>query len=289
MARPISLKRIATRILKVVALAYVAIAVLLYLMQGSITYHPSPLQFEPDAQALTVAGRTGPLRGWVVNPGKPEAVVYFGGNGERLEYDVDMFRALLPDRSVYLVPFRGYGPNKGTPSEPGIEADALAVFDFAHSQHAKIAVVGRSLGTGVATYVAAHRPVERLVLVTPYDSILNIARDRYGIFPVSWMLRDRYESWRNADSIKAPTLVLLASNDNAVPRANSDALIAHFGTRPGIVVIEHADHNNLSNSPFYREAIQDFLDADARLSPRPSSGPGAEPAPQPTSPPAPPR
>ena len=259
MPKAISPRNVCVALVALAALAYAGMCGLLYAAQGIVLYHPSPLLFEPDAQAIAIAGKTGPLRGWVVNPGKADALVYFGGNGESVERDVDFFRELLPQRSVYLVPYRGYGPNVGTPTESGIEADALAVFDLARGRHANVAVMGRSLGTGVATYVAAHRPIDKLVLATPYDSILNIARERYGYFPVSMLLRDRYESWRNAQRTTAPALALLASDDLAIPRPRSDALIANLRGPKRVVVIPHSDHNNLSNSRLYAASIGDFL------------------------------
>ncbi len=273
MQASVSLKRWSLLLLIASVLAYALLCGLLYALQRDVLYHPSPLLFEPDAPGITIRGATGVLHGWVVNPGRQQAVIYFGGNGESVERDVEFFRAILPNESVYLVPYRGYGLNTGKPSETGIEADALAVFDFVHSRHEQIALFGRSLGSGVATYVAARRPITRLILATPYDSILNIARDRYGIFPVSVLLRDRYESWRNAETIDKPVLVLLGANDEVVPRANSDALIAHFRAKPFVVVTPRAGHNNLSNSPIYTKAIADFMHD-------PAAAPTATPSPQ---------
>lgn len=259
MTKRTALRRIAIALVAPIVLAYAGICGLLYIAQGSVLYHPLPLLFEPQAQPLSIAGKTGPLRGWVVNPGQADALLYFGGNGESVERDVDFFRELLPGRSVYLVPYRGYGPNAGAPSETGIEADALAVFDAVHARHAKVAVMGRSLGSGVATYVAARRPVDRIALATPYDSILNVARERYGLFPVSLLLRDRYESWRNAQRIAAPALVLLASDDLAIPRPRSDALIANLRGPKRVVVVPHSDHNNLSNGALYSASLREFF------------------------------
>lgn len=259
MRASIALKRWLLLFVVAIVLTYASLCGLLYALQRDVLYHPSPLLFEPDTPAISIRGATGVLHGWVVNPGQQKAVIYFGGNGESVERDVDFFRAILPNESIYLVPYRGYGPNTGEPSEAGIEADALTIFDFVHSRHGQIALFGRSLGSGVATYVAARRPIAKLVLATPYDSILNIARDRYGIFPVSMLLRDRYESWRYADAIETPVLVLLGANDEIIPRAHSDALIAHFRVKPLVVVIPRAGHNNLSNSPLYAKAIADFM------------------------------
>ena len=265
--QPIPLKRLLLRFLKVVVLLYLLAGVALYVMQRSILYFPQPMRAAPDAQDISIPTDGMVLHGWVVNPGRPEAIIYFGGNGERVERDVDLFRAMLPGYSVYLVPYRGYGPNAGEPTEASLYADALAEYAFVQAQHAHVSVIGRSLGTGVATYVAAQRTVAKLVLVTPYDSVVNIAQGRYPIFPVSWLVKDRYESWRRAGSITARTLVVLADGDQIVPRANSDVLIDHFHAKPTVVIIPHADHNNLTRSATYVQAIEAFMGVPAAMSP----------------------
>ncbi len=259
MANPLPLKRLFAWLVVALALCYAALCGVLYSLQRVVLYHPRPLLFEPDAQAITIPVGSGTLRGWVVNPRNRRAVIYCGGNGESVERDVDFFRTTLPEFSVYLVPYRGYGPNAGTPTQAGIESDELAVYDFVHARHARISLIGRSLGTGVATYVASHRLIDKLALITPYDSILNIARRRYGIFPVGLLLQDPYESWRNVQKIKGPVLVILGEDDEIIPRTSSDALMAHIHPAPEVVVIPRAGHNNLSNSPMYAQAITGFL------------------------------
>ena len=254
-----SLKRLLLRFAVIVALLYLLACIALYTMQRSLLYFPQPMLAAPDAQTISIPSGSKTLQGWVVNPGQPHALMYFGGKGERVERDVDFFRSTLPGYSVYLVPYRGYGPNEGEPTEAGLYADALVEYAWVRARSAHVAAMGRSLGTGVATYVASTREVEMLVLVTPYDSVLNIARSRYPMFPVSLILKDRYESWRRAGSIKARALVVLASDDQAVPRSNSDVLIYHFRPKPDVIVIPHSGHNNLSNSAVYAHAIADFM------------------------------
>ena len=242
------------------------------LMPRSFLYHPQPLTARPDAQDVAIPGEGMTLHGWVVNPSRATALIYFGGNGEAIERNADFFHAALPDCSVYLIPYRGYGPNPGTPSEAALYADALAEYAFVQGRHAHVSVMGRSLGTGVATWLASNRNVEKLVLVTPYDSVLNIAKGRFPFLPVSLLVKERYESWRRAASIAVPVLILLADHDRVVPRSNSEALIAHFPRKPTIVVIPGSDHNSLSSDPAYMHALADFM--------RPST---------PASPPTPPR
>jgi len=242
-------------------------------MQRSLLYFPQPMLAEPDAQGISIPADGKTLHGWVVNPGQVEAVIYFGGKGERVERDVGFFRTTLPTDSVYLVPYRGYGPNAGTPTEAGLYADALAEYAFVRARHAHVSLAGRSLGSGVAAWLASKRGIEKLVLITPYDSVLNIASARFPMFPVSLLLEDRYESWRRAGSIHARVLVVLAENDHAVPRASSDALIEHFHPKPEVVVIPRAGHNNLSNSPIYAQAISGFMHPAAEI-------PSTNPSPQ---------
>jgi uncharacterized protein len=161
----------------------------------------------------------------------------------------------VPDRTVYLVPYRGYGGNPGTPIERDLYADALAEFDQLRARHAAVAVVGRSLGTGVATYVASKRPVDRVVLVTPYDSLQNVAQENYPWLPVGWLLDDKYESWRRAPSLTMPVTLLVAGNDRVIPPPHATALARHFPTPPTVVVIAGAGHNDIASKPAYADAM----------------------------------
>jgi pimeloyl-ACP methyl ester carboxylesterase len=106
--------------------------------------------------------------------------------------------------------------------------------------------------------LAAARPVSRLVLVTPYDSILGIAQEQFAWFPVRWLLRDKYESWRYAPSIAAPVLVLAAEHDEVIPRASTELLRTRF--RQGnlrYIVIPGTGHNTISQNAAYWEALRE--------------------------------
>jgi pimeloyl-ACP methyl ester carboxylesterase len=125
------------------------------------------------------------LRGWEVNAGRERALVYYGGNGEGLDWLVPELSRRFPDHTSYLVAYRGYGASEGTPGERVLTSDALAVFDHAAARHpGGVDVVGRSLGSGVAVQVAVRRPVERLVLITPFDSLVATAADLFPWLPV---------------------------------------------------------------------------------------------------------
>jgi hypothetical protein len=125
-------------------------------------------------------------------------------------------------------------------------------------------LVGRSLGSGVAVRLASQRPAARLVLITPYDSIEALARQQFPYVPVSWLLRDKFESWKYARQIEVPTLLILAARDEVIPRASSDALYGRF--QPGVArlaVIPAAGHNDLSQRPQYLPLIKSGLCPDS--------------------------
>lgn len=244
----------------IAAAAYLALVAFVYVTQRSQIYFPTPESQQPRAQALWVASEGERIKVWVVPRPGSRALIYFGGNAEDVAGNIDLFAAAFPDRSLYLVNYRGYGGSTGRPSEAGLQVDALAVFDHVRRERAEIAVMGRSLGSGVAVHLASARSVEHLVLVTAYDSLVNVAREYFRWLPVGLLLRDRYESASHARAIKAPVLVVIADEDEIIPRARSEALAAAF--TPGQVQVEvvpGVGHNTLDWSPAYLEAVREFL------------------------------
>lgn len=246
----------------IVAVAgYLACGAGLYFAQRSFLYHPQYTRVPADQTDFSLRRDGLTLRGWVVNPGRDRALIYFGGNGDAVQTMRGDYAAMAPDRTVYLLAYRGYGASEGEPTEQGLLGDALALYDEVRGRHSAIAVVGRSLGSGVATWVASQRPVERLVLVTPYDSIARIAQGRFPLFPVSSMMRDPYESFRYAPRVHCPVLVLAAQDDRVIPAASTARLMQSFQPSPAYRLIEHSGHGDIVNKPEYTQAVSAFLRA----------------------------
>ena len=120
--------------------------------------------------------------------------------------------------------------------------------------------MGRSLGSGVAVQLASARPVERLVLVTGFDSLANVAAAHFPWLPVRLLMKDRYESARLAPDVSAPVLMVIAGHDEIIPRARSDALASAFrGGQAEVVVLPGVGHNTLDLSPQYLRSVRRFL------------------------------
>lgn len=241
-------------------LAYLGLCVLMYFGQRSQIYFPVRESSPQGAAAMRLATGGADLKIWVVTRPGSQALVYFGGNAEDVAGNLSAFASAFPAHSLYLVNYRGYGGSTGSPTETGLLDDAAAIFDQLRQRHEQISVMGRSLGSGVAIHLASIREVHRLVLATPYDSLVNVARGHFRYLPVGWLMRDRYESVRRVPAVRAHTMVVIAGADEIIPRARSEALIAAFpAARLEIVVIEGATHNGLDWFPQYLERIGEFL------------------------------
>jgi pimeloyl-ACP methyl ester carboxylesterase len=235
---------------------YTAACLALFLQQRSFIYFPpakTALQ-APKTSTMTVPGAVVKISERP-RPGN-QALIYLGGNGEDVSMSLPLLAETFPSRALYLLHYRGYTGSTGTPTEQALVADALQLFDRVAADHLDVVLIGRSLGTGVAVQLASLRPVRKLVLVTPYDSLAGLGARQFPYFPVRWLMRDRYESVRYAPHVTAPTLLLVAEHDEIIPASSSARLLARFA--PGVAtrkVIAGAGHNSISDSAAYAQGL----------------------------------
>jgi pimeloyl-ACP methyl ester carboxylesterase len=239
---------------------YAGLCLLMFLTQRSQIYYPvREAAAAPVAAAMLVDVGEARLKVWTVaGPGRA-ALLYFGGNAEDVGASIGRFAERLPDHSLYFVNYRGYGGSSGEPSERALVADAIALYDHLRTRYAEIHVLGRSLGSGVAVQLASERDVDRLALVTPFDSLVNVARVHVPWLPVGLLMRDRFDSASRAPAVASATLIVVAESDEIVPRGRSDALVRAFRERPRVVVLEGARHNGIDLDPRYLDEVGAFL------------------------------
>ncbi len=249
--------RTVAALLALAAVVYLAACAGLFFFQRSLIYFPQPsafghpasrMQLPVDGAQLQVAVRPHPGR---------KALIYFGGNAEDVSGSLPELSTAFPDRALFLMHYRGFGGSTGSPTEAALHQDALALYDKVHAAHPDVVVVGRSLGSGVAIRLASQRPVERLVLVTPYDSVQDIAAAQFRFFPVRWLLADKFESFRYAPRVSAPTIIIAAEHDEVIPRSSTDLLHARFASGVAkFVVLPGTGHNTISDNPLYFEMLR---------------------------------
>jgi pimeloyl-ACP methyl ester carboxylesterase len=248
----------------------------MYLAQDSLLFYPQPLVGPgPAARAsrpvedLAFEAADGVrLRGWLIHRQardqrgeRAPLVIYYGGNAEEVSWQAG--EPWTPAWSLALVNYRGYGASEGKPSESDLCADALVVFDaLARRQDVdatRIVLVGRSLGSGVATYVAAQRPVAGVILISPFDSMVELGRRHYPWLPVGTLLKHPFDSASRAPAIGVPLLAIAAARDSIIPPAHSKRLFEAWGGPKRWVELPQAGHNDLSAWPQFWPAIGGFL------------------------------
>jgi pimeloyl-ACP methyl ester carboxylesterase len=247
-------------------LFYLALCAVMYGRQRAMLYFLTPESRLPGADILWLEHDDQRIKVWKLATQKDQAIIYFGGNAEDVAINGTDFIRLFPDYDLYLMNYRGYGGSSGSPSEEALFSDARALYDTIKDEYDYIAVIGRSLGTGVAVHLGAERPVARLALITPFDSMAKVAAAHYPWLPAEQLLKDRYESAARGPDLDMPTLVIVAEHDEVIPRRRTDALIETLDMdNLEVVVLGGAGHNNLGTYREYEEALRRFFAPQANL------------------------
>ena len=205
------------------------------------------------------------LQGWCyenMHLANDDIVLYFGGNAEDVAHSLD-FLSQLPCSKIYTFNYRGYGLSEGKPSQIALYDDALSIYQFLTSEVShppkNIHIIGRSLGSAVATYLSSHKRVASVTLLTPIKSIEAIAKLLFPYLPISLVLADKYRIIELANTTSSPMQMIIAGRDEIVPNDHSLALYEAWGGRKHCVTIDQADHNNITAFDHCLNAMCGFL------------------------------
>jgi len=256
----------------ILALVIVGFPLLMYLMQDRLLFFPRRLDTAAReaiakrfsfAREVVIQSETGErLQAWHLagEAGRP-LVIYFGGNAEEVSWMIEDARTRAPGLGWLLINYRGYGGSEGSPSEAAISADALRWHDHAANDLGAKEVIafGRSLGSGAAVYLASQRPLKAVVLVTAYDSLVEVAKHHYPFLPVSLMLRHPFDSIGRAPKITAPLLCIAASRDEVIPAVHARRLFDAWGGPKRWLLLEEAGHNTTDSHPLFWQNVSEFL------------------------------
>lgn len=254
--------------------AYAGLLAALALMQKRFVFNPSDADcpvvpatdtHEITAMSLPVQGGS-TLKGWLLRPDKPDAlnpaIIYYGGRSEEVSW-LKGAASWFPSHVMLALNYRGYGESDGDPTEKALFTDGLDQFDWLIKQAGvdpkAVTLIGRSLGTGVASYVAAQRPAEKVVLITPYDSILAVARRRFWFTPLSLILRHKFDSVAYAKGARQPCLALLAERDDVVPAEHTHKLLQAWQGDTKLVSIPGSDHYDIPYLPATLAVVSRWL------------------------------
>ncbi len=248
-----------------VVVAYLFIVAFMFFRQESFLFFPPSAHHElheyPNIQNYNLSQGEVTLNGWLVNPlyAREKLLIYFGGNAEDVFFNVDEFQDI--QAASLFVAYRGYGPSGGSPGETEFYADALAVIEDAVQRYKpkELYLMGRSLGSGVACYAAAHKKVQGVILVTPYDSIEMVAKQVYPWLPVGLLLKHKFNSVEHLPALNSPVLILYGGSDEVIRPERTRSLINSITGESEVLLIDRAEHGTIEMYPEYWDAILRFI------------------------------
>jgi len=158
--------------------------------------------------------------------------------------------------------YRTYGKSTGTLSEEGFYKDAQYCYDYIKEKYTEdqMTLYGRSLGTGIAAYLASVNKPKQLILETPYYNILDVAKHRFPIFPVKYLLRYKFASNMFIKKVTCPISIFHGTNDGIVPFRSGEKLYEVASKeKASFIRIENGNHNNLIEFDAYHKHIKKIL------------------------------
>jgi uncharacterized protein len=254
---------------KILSGLYLALLATIFLVQRHLLYHPDKRSYEESVKAAGSHGfqpwqnSSGQTIGWKqlndVHGSHDRILIVHGNAGcalDRMDYAAGL-QAIKPF-DIYILEYPGYGMRPGTPSEETLYQSADEAISLLKKE-GPICLIGESLGTGVATYLAGtfSQDIQSLLLIAPYNNMTDVAQHHMPIFPVKWMLRDKFPSATYLQNYHGPLGVLLAGRDEVVPSRFGRKLYESYTGPKKLWEAPQAGHNELQIQPpaWWKEVV----------------------------------
>jgi uncharacterized protein len=253
----------------VLIVVYLIIGALLYFIQDSIIFNAKPLSedhqfsFDQPYEELNLPFNNDNLNIVKFRAKSPRKgiVLFFHGNTDNVEHYKKYPSFFLKNGyDLWMMDYPGYGKSTGKRTEKIIYDEALLMYDVASKEinADSIVVYGKSLGTAIASYLAANKACKQLILEAPYYSMLSLAKHYAPIYPVSLLIRYSFPTHEYLKKVKAPVTIFHGTNDQLIPYKHSKWL-KEENSQIHLITIEKGTHNNLSSFGRYQSTLDSLL------------------------------
>jgi alpha-beta hydrolase superfamily lysophospholipase len=256
----------------IVLITYIIAGISLYFLQEKILFHPEKLPadhvfnfaipFKEINLAVTNEKNLSIVQFTVPDSIRKGVVLYFHGNRRNIErYAPFASNFTSNNYEVWMIDYPGFGKSTGERSESIIYDDAKELYKMARSRFAKdsIIIYGKSLGSGIASYLASVKDCKRLMLEAPYYSIDALAAHYAPIYPVSWMCKYHFPTSEYFEKVDAPITIFHGTDDEVIPYKQSKRLIKIAKPGAELITIENGGHNNLNDYPLFHQKLDSVL------------------------------
>lgn len=264
----ISTKTKIYRVIIVITLIYCSIGIALYHLQEKFLFHPVALpgdfQFKFDIPFKEVnipMNKTDTLNMIQFFPADSAAkgvVLYFHGNSDNVTRYAKNARSFTgKGYEVWMPDYPTYGKTTGELSEENMYRQAKEVYKLAHSKFSSdsIFVYGKSLGSGVASYIAAKEKCAALILETPFYSIPSLFSAYAPIYPTSRMSHFKFPVAEYLEEVTEPVVIFSGTSDKVIPYRNASKLKKVLKPGDEFITIENGTHNNVTSFPIFQKKM----------------------------------
>jgi uncharacterized protein len=189
-------------------------------------------------------------------------VLYFHGNrGNINRYGRHAGEFTARGYEVWMPDYPGFGKSTGPRSEQRLYDYALLLYKLARSRYRpnQIIIYGKSLGTGIAAQLASVRDCRRLILESPYFSMVSLVRHYLPVYPVSSMLHYHFPTNEFLPAVTAPITIFQGTNDGLIPLNNAERLKPLLKPEDQFIPIEGGSHNDLADFPLFHQKLDSLL------------------------------
>ncbi|NQV77676.1 MAG: alpha/beta fold hydrolase [Lutibacter sp.] len=237
----------------------------LYLFQEKLLFKPIKLsenytyQFHDKFEEITVeVGDKVTLNGILFKSNATKGVVlYFHGNkGDLSEIGKSASVFTKNGYDVLYINYRGFGKSLGSlKGEDQLLQDAQLTYNFLKSryQESQITLYGISIGSGVATYLAAHNTPNYLILAAPYSRFKDLLQEKLPIVP-SFLWKYELDTDKWLQKVACPVTIFHGKEDIIIPIKHALFLKEKY-PKITLVTFENYGHTNFLESKLYQERI----------------------------------
>ncbi len=253
--------------LSIFVIFYISFGIFLTLNQEKVVYHPFPQDFQScsnfvEAEKITYQG----TRMYVSTTTGPTVVLYHGNAGSACDRDFYAAQFVQAEHGYIIVEYAGFSNDAREPSHELIKQDVENVISYLKSENIeKVIVAGESIGTGFATYHASLAPPERLLLISPFTNLSDIAKERFWFYPTSLLVDNALDNVESIKNYSGEVTIIHGAEDSIIPHKLGQRLFESILSEKNFITITGVGHNDLFTVQQTYTAIQDFLTQEARF------------------------
>lgn len=258
--------------LKIVLIVYGVAGIAVYYLQDVFLFHPKkfppghrfnfPMPYEEAIIPMNGTDTVSLVKFFPAQKRHRGIVIYFHGNMENIEHYAPFAAAFTRHGyEVWMPDYPGYGKSTGTLTEDKMYDAAARVYKLAMQQYHSdsIIIYGKSLGTGVAAYIASRSPSQMLILETPYTNIPDLFASHLFIYPTGRMIHYKFPVDEYLGDVRVPVVIFHGTGDWIIPYRCAVQLKAQLKPADRFTTIEGADHHNINQTRQYFSVIDSLL------------------------------